>query len=179
MDLATLRKSFGEGTEDEIVAGCSKVDPRIDDFDKAKAFIWTTLSSLLDNRMYRAAAHLLWGREMFDPRPKSVDRMMTAMDTQAKIVFLGSGSSGKCMKKGTEILMADGSVKAIENISVGDRVMGPDSTSRKVTETHSGKSEMFEVVTNRGHGFTCNKDHILTLVCGLGMEEWDNLFCTM
>ena len=38
----------------------------------------------------------------------------------------------RCFGKGTEILMYDGSIKKVEDILVGDVVMGDDSTPRNV-----------------------------------------------
>jgi hypothetical protein len=95
MDLALLRQAFGSGTQEEIVEACHQIAPRIIDYEEAKSFIWAIVSSLLEKRMYRAAAHLLWGSEMFDPRPESVDRLLKAIESQSKTIVLGAGSLGK------------------------------------------------------------------------------------
>jgi hypothetical protein len=34
--------------------------------------------------------------------------------------------------------MFDGSIKNVENINIGDELMGPDGTVRNVIELHSG-----------------------------------------
>ena len=39
---------------------------------------------------------------------------------------------GKCLAKGTPVIMYDGSIKLIENVKVGDYLMGDDSMPRKV-----------------------------------------------
>jgi hypothetical protein len=43
-----------------------------------------------------------------------------------------------CHIAGTKVLMFDGSIKNVEDISIGDILMGPDGTERNVIELHSG-----------------------------------------
>jgi hypothetical protein len=40
--------------------------------------------------------------------------------------------SGKCLKIDTEIVMFDGSIKKVQDVKVGDKLMGDDSTERNV-----------------------------------------------
>lgn len=71
---------------------------------------------------------------------------------------------GKCHSKGTKIRMYDGSLKNVEDIIVGDLLMGDDSTPRKVLSLATGFDEMYEIVpTNGGVSWGCNKEHILVL----------------
>lgn len=51
-----------------------------------------------------------------------------------------------CERIWTKIRMADGSVKANNEIQVGDYLMWPDGSPRKVLEKHSGIDDMYEVV---------------------------------
>jgi RecA/RadA recombinase len=78
--------------------------------------------------------------------------------------IIGKPDSGKCHTKGTKVIMADGSLKKVEDIVVGDRLMGPDSKSRNVLALGRGKEELFDVIPNNGVTFGCNKSHILSLV---------------
>lgn len=71
--------------------------------------------------------------------------------------------SAKCLGKGTLIRMFDGSQKPIEQIKVGELVMGDDNTPRKVLNTNTGFEEMFEITLQDGSRFICNKSHILVL----------------
>lgn len=73
-------------------------------------------------------------------------------------------AGGKCLGKGTPVLMADGRVLPVEQVAVGDRVMGPDGMARTVQSTTTGNDEMFEIVPHRGEAWTCNAQHQLTLV---------------
>jgi superfamily II DNA or RNA helicase len=75
------------------------------------------------------------------------------------ILFAPTG----CHRKGQGILMFDGSIKRVEDIKVGDRLMGIDSTPRTVLQLCRGVDQMFEVVPKRGKPFVVNGDHLLTV----------------
>lgn len=83
--------------------------------------------------------------------------------------IIGKPDSGKCHSKGTRVIMYDGALKNVENVVVGDQLMGPDSRPRKVLSLGRGREEMFEITPNRGGiSFGCNKSHILSLVMSGG-----------
>jgi Rad3-related DNA helicase len=70
-----------------------------------------------------------------------------------------------CHARGTGILMYDGSVKPVEDIAVGDVIIGPDSNPRVVKEIHTGTEEMFRISPHRGAAaFDVSASHILHLV---------------
>lgn len=69
----------------------------------------------------------------------------------------------KCNRAGTPILMYDGGVKKVEDIKVGDIVIGDDGTRRTVLSTVSGEDEMYEIIQNNADNYTVNKNHILSL----------------
>ena len=68
-----------------------------------------------------------------------------------------------CHKKGTEILMFDGSIKKVEDILVGDVIMDWKGKAQTVTELKRGREQMFEIKPVKGNSFIVNKNHILTL----------------
>lgn len=81
-------------------------------------------------------------------------------------VFTGSLGTGKCVKKGTPIRMADGSVKLVEDIKIGDQVMGDDGTPRNVLDLARGREQMYDIIPFRpkkGLVWGCNASHILVL----------------
>lgn len=69
-----------------------------------------------------------------------------------------------CHAKGQPILMYSGEIRAVEDIVVGDQLMGPDSTPRNVLELHRGIGEMARIKPHRGYEFDVTLDHKLTLV---------------
>jgi replicative DNA helicase len=71
---------------------------------------------------------------------------------------------GKCFGKGTEIRKYDGALVRVEDIVVGDILMGDDSTPREVTGIASGIDYMYRVDQSRGISYVVNSEHILSLV---------------
>lgn len=71
-----------------------------------------------------------------------------------------------CHAKGHPILMFDGSIKAVEDIKVGDIIMGNDSTPRCVLALARGREQMAKIIPNKGDSFIVNVNHILSLVRG-------------
>jgi superfamily II DNA or RNA helicase len=80
-----------------------------------------------------------------------------------RTLLVSPTGSGKCYGRGTPILMYDGSVKPVEDIAVGDLLMGPDSTPRRVESLARGREEMFRITPIKGDPFECNRSHILCL----------------
>lgn len=80
---------------------------------------------------------------------------------------------GKCLKIGTPILLFDGRVVPVEDVKVGDLLMGPDSKARHVLSTTQGEGPLFEVATKHGRPWVCNDVHILTLVHSVTNEIQD------
>lgn len=68
-----------------------------------------------------------------------------------------------CLGKDTKILMYDGTIKNVQDINVGDKVMGLDSKPRNVLNTNKGKDKLYKIIPTKGDPFICNSKHILTL----------------
>jgi hypothetical protein len=62
----------------------------------------------------------------------------------------------ECLEKGTKAMMADGSIRNIEDIKVGDEVMGPDGKPRLVLHTHEGVDKLYKLKHRSGA-----KDHVV------------------
>ena len=56
----------------------------------------------------------------------------------------------ECFDPNTKIIMSDGSVRKIKDISVGDTVMGQDGNPRIVLHTHSGIDHMYKLKVRSG-----------------------------
>jgi hypothetical protein len=70
---------------------------------------------------------------------------------------------GKCLGKDTEVLMYDGTVKKVQDVNVGDLLMGDDSTPRNVLTLARGREQMYKISSKKGDTYTCNESHILSL----------------
>jgi len=68
-----------------------------------------------------------------------------------------------CHSRGTRVLMSDGAFKNVEDIVVGDKLLGPDSNNRNVLQLHRGTQMMYRVVPVKGDSFVVNAGHILSL----------------
>lgn len=66
-----------------------------------------------------------------------------------------------CHIAGTKVLMFNGSVKNVEDISVGDKLMGPDGTERNVIELHSGTDQMYKLIMDNKEEQIVNSKHII------------------
>lgn len=69
----------------------------------------------------------------------------------------------RCLGRDTPVRMFSGSVKKVQQVQVGDYVMGTDSKPRKVLYTGSGTECMYRVGT-KNWDFVCNESHILTVI---------------
>ncbi len=69
-----------------------------------------------------------------------------------------------CHAKDHPILMYDGSVKKVQDIVVGDIIMGADSTPRHVLALARGHEAMARITPIKGEPFVVNINHILSLV---------------
>ena len=72
-----------------------------------------------------------------------------------------SGYAG-CLAYGTKILMFDGSYKEVQDIVIGDKLMGIDSTPRTVLELKRGREQMYWIHQNKGKSYRVNESHILS-----------------
>jgi len=83
------------------------------------------------------------------------------------IGILGPSGIGKCLAKGTSVLMFDGTLKKVEDVRIGDALMGPDSKPRNVLDLgHGYDHNMYRIQPTKGESFTVNSPHILALHLG-------------
>ena len=71
--------------------------------------------------------------------------------------------AGKCLKKGTPVMLSNGRIRKVENIKIGDMLMGDDSTPRKVLSLARGREMMYDIIPTEGDTYTVNESHILSL----------------
>jgi superfamily II DNA or RNA helicase len=70
---------------------------------------------------------------------------------------------GKCLGIDTKILMFDGTIKKVQDIKVGDVLMGDDSNPRNVLTLARGREQMYKISSKKGDSYICNESHILSL----------------
>ena len=83
---------------------------------------------------------------------------------ETRLGVIGSVDSGKCFAINTPILMHSGNIKMIQNIKIGDVVMGDDhKKGKKVRMLVRGRTTMYKVHQQNGIDYRVNKHHILSL----------------
>lgn len=78
-----------------------------------------------------------------------------------KMVVLGRPA---CFERGTKILMYNGKIKFVEDIQIGEIIMGDDSTPRTVLSLSRGYSLLYKIVPKIGEPVVVNGNHIITIV---------------
>lgn len=96
---------------------------------------------------------------------EAVDKGVEALSTIGGGVLSLPPGFGKCLGKDTPIMMFDGSIKMVQDVKLGDQIMGDDSTCRNILSTCSGSEQLYKVVPHKGDSYIVNESHILSLVC--------------
>jgi hypothetical protein len=85
-----------------------------------------------------------------------------SMPTSCTWIIIGPPTTGKCLGKDTKVVMHDLSLKVVQEIEVGDKLMGDDKEPRNVISITEGRDMLYRVTHNEG-SFVCNGEHILCL----------------
>jgi len=95
------------------------------------------------------------------------------LGTNRGLLVWHSTGSGKCMAKDSPVLMFDGSVSKVQDIQVGDYVMGDDSVARLVCALGRGRDQMYAIQGSYpGYEYVVNSEHILCLLWKGEKKDW-------
>lgn len=111
----------------------------------------------------------IWGRSLQTaekPEIKTYEPLPTMR------LFHSSGAKYRCIvgpvgcqPAGSLVLMADGTMKPVEDIVVGDFVVSPQGDGlvkiAKVQQIHCGPDRIFEIKSRRGPNYLCSANHIV------------------
>lgn len=81
----------------------------------------------------------------------------------SKIVVIGKPGTGKCLGRHTKLLLSNLDIKMVEDIVVGDKLLGDDGGERKVISVCSGEDTLYKVEQDNAMTYICNSEHILVL----------------
>ena len=89
-----------------------------------------------------------------------------------------------CHAINTPIIMADGTRKMVQDIEVGDKVMGVNNTVRTVESLIRGNGKLFKISQSRGEDYIVNEGHVLALEYSskrkyMGYSKGDKLTMTV
>ncbi len=110
---------------------------------------------------------------------RELDRLQARINESSLYAAVDHPGDGKCLGKGTPVLLADGRVLPVEQIVTGDRLMGPDGRARTVVSTTSGTGPLYRIDPMKGDPWVCNDAHILSVVhtstgevVDINVKEW-------
>ncbi len=92
-----------------------------------------------------------------------LDQVTSGWQRSDLIILAARPGMGKCLKKNSYVVMFDGTLKKVEDIEVGELLMGDDSTPRKVLSLARGQEKMYWINQNKGIRYGVNESHILSL----------------
>jgi len=77
--------------------------------------------------------------------------------------FEGNPGIGKCLAKNTPVMLYDGKIKLVQDITITDKLMGDDSNPRNILALGRGKERMYRIEQTKGDDYVVNESHILSL----------------
>ena len=93
----------------------------------------------------------------------ALDRVTSGWQPSDLVIIAARPGMGKCLGKGTKVLMFDGTLRNVEDVREGELLMGDDSTPRRVKSIAQGRENMYWVRQNKGNDYRVNESHILSL----------------
>jgi hypothetical protein len=98
-----------------------------------------------------------------NPTQDFVRTFFTPQSPYKGLLLFHSVGTGKCHALNTPILMHDGSIKMVQDIIEGDKLMGDDSKPRTVLSLARGQDTLYDIIPVKGEKYTVNSEHILCL----------------
>jgi P4 family phage/plasmid primase-like protien len=139
---------FRDGIPDDYISlstGINKID-----FDKTNEY-WEDLQNFVNT--------IFPGKDIRDYFLKFLSTCLQGVNAEEKFrIWTGQG----CHAFDTQILMHDGTNKLVQDIRVGDKLMGDDGRERNVLNLKKGRAPLYNIIYNDSE-FMVNGDHILCL----------------
>ena len=88
--------------------------------------------------------------------------------------FEGAPGLGKCFSKDTPIMLSNGKIKMVQDITLEDKLMGDDSIARNILSLGNGIEKMYKIEQVKGDDYIVNESHILSLKMSKAGRKGDN-----
>lgn len=100
--------------------------------------------------------------QLRDYQQQFVSDIYAAWKTNRVVAGVMPTAGGKCLGRDTPVLLRDGSVVPVQDVQVGDKLVGPDGGERRVTSICSGREALYRVTPTKGDPYVVNESHILS-----------------
>lgn len=94
---------------------------------------------------------------------EAIDENIGGLVSPDLIVIAARPGQGKCLGHGTKVIMYDGTKKQVQDIEIGDLLMGVDSKPRLVLSLARGVENIYRIKQKKGIDYVVNESHILSL----------------
>lgn len=111
------------------------------------------ISTFYNNSSNRAK-HTTNGRPI-----KGLKERLTSKEGLIRSNLMGK----RCIFVGTKIILWNGEIKNVEDIKIGDILIGNDGEKRKVLKLFNGTDQMYKIKQKSGNEYIVNSEHILSL----------------
>jgi replicative DNA helicase len=162
-----LRRCMAEDDPGDIRHWLADTLNRMGGGDENAVMTWPESFDLVDTmlKQYEETAAMPEGERRLLSWPwSSWNNLIDPLEDGMLGVITAPDGQGKCLAKGTKVIMFDGSLKPVETLEVGDRLMGPDSRPRTIKALGHGWGPMYWVRQKRGLDYRVNDAHILALL---------------
>jgi superfamily II DNA or RNA helicase len=102
----------------------------------------------------------------FQMRPyqvECIDAVQAGWLEASRQLVVVAGGCGKCLGRDTPVLMFDGTIKAVQDVEVGEVLIGPDFGPRRVLSVCRGREALYCIRQSDADSYVVNESHILSL----------------
>ena len=162
-----FRRIYADDSAEEIHSWLALQMQKLGGGDPEARMLWAEsfdlYEQIMQKRTEQAALPASERRILTWPWP-SWSNLLDPLDPGILAVLSAADGGGKCLGRGTRVVMFDGTLRAVEDLSIGDLLMGPDSKPRTIKQLGSGHDQMYWVIQNSGVDYRANGAHILALI---------------
>ena len=121
----------------------------------------------INNELLGESININFNGDLRDHQLNIINKILPKIETiDGGVLCLGCGE-GKCLGINTPVMLYNGSTKLVQNIIIGDKLMGDDNAPRNVLSITTGTELMYQIIDKTsGEFYIVNKSHILSLKYG-------------
>lgn len=92
-----------------------------------------------------------------------LNNIIPGIERERYSIITASSKVGKCLSKGTKVIMYDGTFKNVENLLIGDNLLGGYGDKKTILSLAKGKEQMYWIHQSKAMSYRVNESHILSL----------------